>query len=197
MFRFARAGSAALLSVAVLLAASSGALAGSLGEGGVKAPNFRAKDMNGQPVVLEDLLGKGPILIDFWATWCKPCLKEMPYIQRMHDDLSDEGLKVLAVTIDSPKTQSRVKPKVKGKKFTFTVVMDPSQDVFRRMQGKGSVPYVVVLDSEGFIRYRHTGYKPGDEKELRKVVMDLLAEGKGDADGGGEAEGDDAAGADL
>ena len=187
MSRCVRAVSAVLFSAVLLLATSPVA---SAGDARVKAPNFRAKDMNGQPVVLEDLLGKGPILIDFWATWCKPCLKEMPYIQRLHEEFEDEGLKVLAVTIDSPKTQSRVKPKVKGKKFTFTVVMDPSQDVFRRMQGKGSVPYVVVLDPEGMIRYRHTGYRPGDEKELRKIVMELLEEGRG------EAPSDDAAGAD-
>jgi peroxiredoxin len=150
------------------------------GETRVKAPNFRAQDLDGDPVVLEELLGKGPILVDFWATWCKPCLKELPYVQRLHDELGERGLKVLAVTIDSPKSQSRVRPFIRSKKYDFTVVMDAGQDVFRKLQGKSTVPYVVVLDSEGFIRYRHTGYKPGDEKELERVVLELLEEG-GDA----------------
>ena len=142
----------------------------------VKAPSFQAKDMNGEPVVLEDLLGKGPVLVDFWATWCKPCIKELPHIQRIHEKYSEKGLTVLAVTIDSPKSQSRVKPFVSGRGFTFSVVMDGSQDVFRKLQGKGTIPYVVVIDGEGMIRYRHTGYRPGDELELEKVVRELLGE---------------------
>ena len=169
----------------VLAAGFGGAERALADESWVKAPNFRSKDMSGAPVVLEDLLGKGPILVDFWATWCKPCIKELPYIQKLHDEYAEKGLMVLAVTIDSPKSQSRVKPFIKGRKFTFPVVMDGSQDVFRKLQGKGSIPYVVVLDAEGNIRYRHTGYRPGDEKELERVVLELL--GEGGADPAGEA----------
>jgi peroxiredoxin len=139
-----------------------------------RVPDFRAVDLNGDEVRLADVLGKGPIVVDFWATWCKPCIKELPYIQRMYDELSGRGLQVFAVSIDSPKSQSRVKPFIAGRKFTFPVLMDPGQDVFAKLQGKGSVPYVVVLDAEGRIRYRHTGYRPGDEKELEEVVLGLL-----------------------
>lgn len=146
-----------------------------------KAPDFRAVDLEGERFSLEDLLGKGPILVDFWATWCKPCIKELPYIQRIHDDLAESGVQVLAVTIDSPKSQAQVRKFIKSRKFTFRVVMDGEQDVFRKLQGKGTVPYVVVLDSQGNIRYHHTGYRPGDEKELRKVVEELLAEGDAQA----------------
>jgi thiol-disulfide isomerase/thioredoxin len=142
----------------------------------VKAPNLRTVDMNGEKVSLEDVLGKGPIVVDFWATWCKPCIKELPYIQRLHEEYSEKGLTVLAVTIDTPKFQSRVKPFIKGRKFTFPVWMDGTSTIFRKLQGKGSIPYVVVLDSEGYIRYRHTGYRPGDEKELEKVVLELFEE---------------------
>ena len=95
-------------------------------------------------------------------------------IQRLHDQYAEKGLQVLAVTIDSPKSQSRVKPFIKGRRYTFPVLFDGTQDVFAKLQGKGSVPYVVVLDSEGVIRYRHTGYRPGDEKELERVVVELM-----------------------
>lgn len=141
-----------------------------------KAQNFRATDLNGEKIVLEDLLGSGPILVDFWATWCKPCIKELPYIQRLHDQYAEHGLTVLAATIDTPRSQNRVKPFVKGKGYTFPVVMDGDQDVFRKLQGKGTIPYVVVIDPQGYIRYRHTGYKPGDEIELEKVVVELFLE---------------------
>jgi len=141
-----------------------------------RATDFRANDLSGDEVRLADILGRGPIIVDFWATWCKPCIKELPYIQRMYDEYSPRGLQVYAVSIDSPKSQSRVKPFISGRKFTFPVLMDPGQDVFAKLQGKGSVPYVVVLDAEGRIRYRHTGYRPGDEKELEEVVVGLLEE---------------------
>jgi peroxiredoxin len=161
---------------AVLLVALGPAHAGSLGKSLGKAADFQATDLDGDKVALADLLGKGPILVDFWATWCKPCLKEMPYIQRLHEEYGERGLQVLAVTIDAPRSQSRVKPLVRGKKFTFRVLLDPGQNVFRKLQGKGQIPYVVVLDPDGQIRYRHTGYRPGDEKELEKVIVELFEE---------------------
>jgi peroxiredoxin len=168
----------ALAVLAALLCLSHAAAAS---ETRTKAPNFNAIDLDGNRFQLEDLLGKGPIVVDFWATWCKPCIKELPYIQRIQDEYQDQGVTVLAVTIDSPKFQSQVARFVKGKKYDFRVVLDAEQDVFRKLQGKGTIPYLVVIDSEGFIRYHHTGYRPGDEKELEKVVVELLAESEGAA----------------
>jgi thiol-disulfide isomerase/thioredoxin len=139
-----------------------------------KAARFQGKDLSGKQVTLESLLAKGPVLVDFWATWCKPCLKELPYLQRIHEKYSKQGLQVLAVTIDAPKTESRVKPFVMGKKYTFTVLLDSSQEVFRALQGKGTIPYVVAIDKDGNIRYRHTGYRPGDELELERVAAELV-----------------------
>jgi cytochrome c biogenesis protein CcmG/thiol:disulfide interchange protein DsbE len=140
-----------------------------------KAPNFRAVDLDGEKVVLEDFLGRGPVLVQFWATWCKPCLKEMPYIQRMHEAYAERGLTVLSVATDSPKTQSRVKREVRGKKFTFRVLLDPAEELLRQLQGR-EVPYVVVIDAEGSFRYRHSKYRPGDEKKLEEIVVALLGE---------------------
>lgn len=153
-----------------------------------KAPDFRATDLAGEKVALKDLLGKGPVVVDFWATWCKPCLKELPYVDRIREKYADRGVQVLAVTIDSPKSQSQVKRYIDTHKFGFRVLLDPEQEVFRKLQGKGSIPYVVVLDAEGAIRYQHTGYRPGDENELERVVAELL----GDAPDPGGDPGDEA-----
>jgi len=168
------------LAVAVFLAAVAGTPApGSASDTKTKAPGFRAVDLEGERFTLDDLLGKGPIVIDFWATWCKPCIKELPYVQRLKDDYAEQGVQVLAVTIDSPKSQSQVRKFVNTREYTFRVVMDGEQDVFRKMQGKGTIPYLVILDREGYIRYHHTGYRPGDEKELESVVTELLSEQNG------------------
>lgn len=166
---------------ALATACSGGRMGGANGAGGeehpmvgVQAPAFDLAPQNGsQRASLADAAGKVAI-VDFWATWCKPCIKELPFLQRLHEQYAKHGVQVLAVTIDSPKSQSRVKPFVKGHDFTFHVLLDGDQEVFRQLQGEGSVPYVVVLDREGFVRYRHTGYRPGDEEELEKVVREML-----------------------
>ena len=113
-------------------------------------------------------------MVDFWATWCKPCIKALPHLQRIYEKYSPNGLSLLAISTDSPKTESQVKPFVLGKKYTFTVLLDPSQEIFKALQGKGAMPYTVVIDADGNIRYRHTGYRPGDENELEKVVVELM-----------------------
>lgn len=141
-----------------------------------KAPSFRTVDLAGEKVSLGDLLGKGPVVIDFWATWCKPCIKELPYLQRMHEQYGAQGVQVVTVSVDTPKSQSQVKKFITTHAYTFRALLDGDQEVFRKLQGKGSCPYVVVLDAQGFFRYQHTGYRPGDEKELERVVVELLAE---------------------
>ncbi len=153
-----------------------------------KAPDFRVANLAGEKVSLKDLLGKGPVVVDFWATWCKPCLKELPYVDRIREKYADRGVQVLAVTIDSPKSQSQVKKYIDTHKYGFTVLLDPEQEAFRKLQGKGSIPYVVVLDAEGNIRYQHTGYRPGDENELERVVAELLGDAPGGADADAAAE---------
>lgn len=153
-----------------------------------KAPDFRVADLAGEKVSLKDVLGKGPVVVDFWATWCKPCLKELPYVDRIREKYADRGVQVLAVTIDSPKSQSQVRKYIDTHRYGFTVLLDPEQEVFRKLQGKGSIPYVVVLDAEGFIRYQHTGYRPGDENELERVVAELVGEAPGGTDADAAAE---------
>lgn len=141
-----------------------------------KVQNFQVQNLKGKRVSLEDHLGQGPILIDFWATWCKPCIKALPHWQEMLNEYEDYGFQVLAVTIDTPRSQSQVKKFVKTRKYEFEVLLDGDKDVFRKCQGQGPIPYAVLLDSDGFIRYRHTGYRPGDEKEVEHEVRKLLAE---------------------
>lgn len=167
-----------------LLLASPPAPRAELMEAKTKAPDFRVTDVDGQKVALKDVLGKGPVVVDFWATWCKPCLKELPYVDRIREQYAERGVQVLAVTIDSPKSQNQVKKLVDTHGYGFRVLLDGEQEVFRKLQGKGSVPYLVVLDAEGFIRYQHTGYRPGDENELEAIVKQLL----GDAAPASEAE---------
>jgi peroxiredoxin len=141
-----------------------------------KAPNFRAFDLAGEHLVLDDLLGHGPIVVEFWSMSSKASIQELLHIQRLHDDYEDTGVQLLAVTIDSPQGQRQIQTFAKSRKFDACVVMDAERDVFRKLGGTGPVPYTVILDEHGSIRFHHTGYHPGDEEKFRRVVNELLAE---------------------
>lgn len=137
------------------------------------APDFELKNLEGKKVSLKSLLGKGPIILDFWATWCKPCVEEMKHLQAIYDEYKDRGLQVVAISQDSPRSLSKVKSFAKGRRFTFSVLLDPNKDVYRKFRLYG-LPHTFLLSSKGEILFRRFGYKPGDEVELKKQIEELI-----------------------
>jgi peroxiredoxin len=144
------------------------------GERRLKAADFSLKDLNGEEIQLYDLLGEAPIVINFWATWCKPCMKELPHLNQIFLDYRERGVKVLAISEDSPWSVSKVKSTVAGNRFEFMVLLDTNGKVLRKY-GLLGTPYTFVLNPEGEILYKHFGYRPGDENSLRKEIDKALA----------------------
>jgi len=142
-----------------------------------KAPNFSAPNLDGERVELKTLLKQGPVLISFWATHCKPCIKELNQLQKFYPDYKEKGFEILAVDVDGPRSVSRVKSKVKGLKWKFPVVFDTNRDIYRKYHVLG-IPHTVLIDGEGNIRYTHTTYRSGDEKIIKKKIEKLLDEQK-------------------
>ena len=136
---------------------------------------FELKDLNGDTYKLEDDLGKSVIVLDFWATWCKPCLRELPHINKIYEEYKDKGLKVYAVSIDTPSSKSKVKPTIRRYKFTLPVLLDPDNEVIRNYSPNRNVPHLVVIGADGEIVREFSGYKPGDEKLVEELVIKELA----------------------
>jgi Peroxiredoxin len=138
-------------------------------EGIRKGPNFKAENLDGEMVELNSEIGDGPILLSFWATWCKPCLDELNEFKKIYNDYKNKGFKMFAISTDDERTVAKVKPFVKSKGFDFPVLLDTNLDISRLYYAQ-SVPYSVILDKQGMIIYSHLGYMKGDEIKVREII---------------------------
>jgi len=140
---------------------------------GRKAPNFVLENLDGDYVELNQEIGEGPILLSFWATWCKPCIQELAEFKKLYNDYKDKGFKLLAISTDSERTVAKVKPFVKSKSYDFPVLYDTSGDVARIYYAR-AVPFTVLIDDKGAIVYTHLGYMKGDELVVISKVKEMI-----------------------
>lgn len=154
------------------------------------APPLVARDLDGRRFDLAASLKQGPALVTFWATWCKPCRKELPELQKLVATYGDRGFHVVGVNGDGPVDQAKVRPYVKALGFDFTVVPDPDGEIRRRFQVE-VFPTSFLVDGEGRVVYRQVGYRRGDEAILAGRVRALVGAAvppgapAGDGDSGG------------
>lgn len=134
-------------------------------------PSVTLKDMNGKTVDTGKLTNNGkPMIISFFATWCKPCIRELKAIHEVYPDWQDEtGVKVVIVSIDQAQDAQKVKPMVNGFGWEYDVLLDPNGD-FKRAMNVQNVPHVFVLDGKGKIIHNHSGYTDGAESELYDLI---------------------------
>jgi peroxiredoxin len=142
-----------------------------------KLPNVVLKDMDGNSVNLSELSNNGkPIIINFWATWCAPCKRELNAINEMYEDWQEEtGVKLYAVSIDDQRTVDRVKTYANANSWEYIVLLDTNSDLKRAM-GVNNVPFTFLVDGKGNIVYKHNNYNPGDEEDLYKKIVKLASE---------------------
>lgn len=161
----------------ILACLASGARppASAAASGPIETPNWTAACADGSTVDLHASLAEGPVLVAFWALWCKPCLKELPYLDQLSREFQDR-LTVLAVNIDTQRSLAKVAPFLRAQGYGLKVPLDTAGDISQAMQVAGTVPFLVLLDEEGREVYRHLGYKEGDEIVLRREIEAFLAE---------------------
>lgn len=147
---------------------------GSTAGAGATASDFTARDIDGKTVKLSTYLGKQAILLNFWQTWCEPCVAEFPHLRRMYEANKDKGFVLFGVAMDGPETVANVPAFAKRNQLNFTVLLDEDSHVAQMYNPKKSAPLSVLIDKTGKIVMIREGYNPGDEEYLAKDVAKVL-----------------------
>ena len=139
-----------------------------------KLPNIEVKTLKGDAFNISELDNDGkPIVISFWATWCKPCKKELNAIAEVYEEWQDNtGVKLVAISIDDSRSSSKVKPYVNSSGWEYEIYLDPNRDLSRSL-GVSIVPHTFLLDGKGNIVWEHRGYIEGDEEELLEQIEQI------------------------
>ena len=131
---------------------------------------FNLADLKGQQHSLDDYRGQ-VVLINFWASWCLPCVMEMPGMQRLADTLKDQPFEILAVNISD--TENQIREFIKRMDLRLTILMDDNGETFKAWQGK-VLPASFLLDRTGRVRYQVIGPMEWDSGEVGKIIDELL-----------------------
>ncbi|MFV0237832.1 MAG: TlpA family protein disulfide reductase [Flavobacteriales bacterium] len=133
-------------------------------------PSISLKNLDGENVSINSLSSDDhPIVLNFWATWCMPCIKELSTINDVYGDWQDEtNVELIAISIDDSRTLKRVKPMVNGKSWEYEILLDKNQEL-KRAFNVITVPHTFVIYKNKIV-YNHSGYTPGTEEELYDII---------------------------
>lgn len=139
-----------------------------------KIPSVEVKNIGGENINTSSISNDGkPIIISFWATWCKPCVQELTAISEQYEEWQKEtGVKVIAVSTDDSRNMARVQPFVNSRSWEYEIYLDPNGD-FKRALNVNNIPHTFLVNGKGEIVWQHNSYTPGDEEELYELVKKL------------------------
>lgn len=139
---------------------------------GQKAPDFSAKTLNGETIELKNFTGSA-VILDFWASWCGPCLKEMPFLIEMQKKYADKDLKIIAINIDNNKKNVKKFIRKLGKEVPFPIIFDKDKTLPKLYQPE-AMPTTIFIGRDGIIRYRHKGFREKDIPEFIDEIEKLI-----------------------
>jgi peroxiredoxin len=163
---------------ALFLAVFGGACSGAANPGaneanaasGNRPADFELPALSGGSVRLSDHLGKDVVLLDFWATFCEPCLLAMPGLDELYRKQRQRGFVVLGVSLDEASSASRVRNEVQKLGITFPILLDQETRVVALYNPRGTAPYSVLIGRDGRVLRRQEGYTPADHDDLARAV---------------------------
>lgn len=138
-----------------------------------KVKNFKLPNLQNKQVELNTLLEKGPVVLDFWATWCKPCIKAFPEFEKLHQKYQEKGLTIVGINTDGPRNQAKIKPFVNSFEISFPILIDLNSNVMRQFRVV-ALPTTIVISKDGEIVSTHAGYSPKKMKELDKKLASMV-----------------------
>ena len=153
------------------------------------APDFTLMDVNGSEVTLDSLLVTGPVYMECWDLPCVNCIAELDALMPVYDSLKDRGLQIIALSVDKPADEARVKAFVKSKTWPYICLLDQQQEV-KSAYGIIIKPTAYLINMEGKIVYTHIGYKKGDESRIEEEFLKWLPEPPAEEDTSGADTGE-------
>ena len=137
-------------------------------------PSIKVGTLDGNSINIQEIENDGnPIVINFWATWCKPCKKELNNISEIYEDWQDEtNVKLVAISIDDSRSMSKVGPYINASDWEYDIFLDPNGELKRAM-GVSTVPHTFLLNGKKEIVWQHRGYVDGDEDKLFSEIKKL------------------------
>jgi peroxiredoxin len=139
---------------------------------GAPAPSFQLTSNTGKPVNLDSLKGQ-IVLVNFWASWCGPCRKEMPILEQLNRQFHNKGVTLIGVNVEP--NSAAAADWLKATPVSFPILFDTDSKVSKLYQVEG-MPNTVILDRKGNVRYIHRGYQPGAENEYLDQIRALIRE---------------------
>lgn len=134
-------------------------------------PAADVKTVDGKKINSSKFANDGkPIIISFWATWCKPCKKELDAISENFEEWQKEtGVKLIAISIDDSRSSGKVGTDAKSHAWDYEVYIDENQD-FKRAMNVNNVPHTFIVNGKGEIVWQHNSYAEGDEEHLYEIL---------------------------
>ena len=136
-------------------------------------PVFELKNIDNQWVQYSDVKGEKLTVIDFWASWCQPCLRSIPELNRLYTEFAPQGVSFVGISIDGPRNQSKLKPFVNSLGVEYFILRDVNSEFMSEMN-ISSVPTLLLLNEKGTVLFSHEGFRPGEEILIREEIQKHL-----------------------
>lgn len=137
--------------------------------------NFNLKDTQNTNRSYDELKGEKLTVIDFWATWCKPCLKAIPELNAIFNKYKDKGVSFIGINCDGPRSVAKVGPMSKSLQIEYPVLLDIDATVKTQLN-LSAFPTLIIVNSKGKIVWIHEGFVSGDEKEIIAQIEKYINE---------------------